>query len=721
MNRHFSIYSKVAAAMIILAIVPLIIVGWRTVKINQQITQTNILEINSNRAANLANQIDTFLEELDRQVFLIKNSLAAPITWSDRQAILESLINTNENIISVSIGDETGQEIIKAYNPAREKMPRLISHQSEDLFQNFRKNPKILQRGKVLYQKNQPTLAILYPFIRQNFLFVVVSLEKIQQMVSETHWGRTGQALLLDNDGKILLGPAEEIGKTLPKVQGIQAALGIQGSGSSEFITSSGRKVVACFASLRSNKWKVLVQQDKAEAYTYVTAMERQAILLIVIVLVLAAITAYFLAKGLTNPVRDLIAGAQQIARRNFSVNITVKTKDELAELAETFNQMAHELKKYDEMQIEKILLEKSRTETVFSSIADGLILTDNNGQVLLINNRAREILGIGSEENVADKPLALLSPEKFWSDNLANLLNDNENQTRIIEKTSGSSVTWYLLVSQPIRPTEKLRNASGRIIVLRDITLEKELDQMKENFLHSITHDLRNPMTSIRGFLKFLLDGIGGPLTEQQKKMVETMDRASTRLLNMINDILDIAKLESGKMILTLGETRPEEIARRVLETLSPLAEKKAIKLSIQTANLKTIVADENLLERVFTNLVANAIKYTPQNGEIKIIFSDGPDFWRSEVVDNGEGIPLEYQKKIFDKFQQVAGQQKGGTGLGLTICKYIVEAHGGKIWVESELGQGSRFIFTIPKNLTFNHSISSSLDLKDKNTSNV
>jgi signal transduction histidine kinase len=225
----------------------------------------------------------------------------------------------------------------------------------------------------------------------------------------------------------------------------------------------------------------------------------------------------------------------------------------------------------------------------------------------------------------------------------------------------------------------------------------------MKDDFIHSITHDLRNPMTSIRGFLKFLMDELGGPLTEQQRKMVETMDRASMRLLGMINDILDVAKLEAGKIQLNLTETDLRDTAKHVNELLQTQATKRKITLAVDAHEpFPKIQADPLLMERLFTNLIGNAIKFTPEDGKVTVELREEPGHICCAVIDTGEGIPEDYLTKIFDKFQQVAGQRKGGTGLGLTICKYIVESHKGEIAVSSEVGKGSRFYFTIPKNLS-------------------
>jgi signal transduction histidine kinase len=260
---------------------------------------------------------------------------------------------------------------------------------------------------------------------------------------------------------------------------------------------------------------------------------------------------------------------------------------------------------------------------------------------------------------------------------------------------------SFYSVSSQEVltpQGNEKL----GVVTVLHNITLERELNRMKDDFLHSITHDLRNPMTSIRGFLRFLIDGVAGPITAQQRKMLETIDRASSRLLNLINDILDVAKMESGRKALQLVATDLKMLSQRVMEVAEGQALRKNVKLLLDTPeNLPSINADIELLERVLANLVGNALKFTPEQGSITIKVEDADDAMKITVADTGEGIPADYIGKIFDKYQQVAGQHKGGTGLGLTISRYIVESHNGKIWAESTVGIGSRFIFTLPKNL--------------------
>jgi signal transduction histidine kinase len=280
-------------------------------------------------------------------------------------------------------------------------------------------------------------------------------------------------------------------------------------------------------------------------------------------------------------------------------------------------------------------------------------------------------------------------------------LLTNPENKKSIEVKipVSEEKTNFYTLTSEQVRTPNK-EEALGVVTVLHDITLEKQLDMMKEEFLHSITHDLRNPLTAIRGFIRLFQSGQTGTLSQIQTKMLETMDSASLRLVNMVNDILDLARLESNRLKIHVDEARMEDIISRVVELFQPQARTNGITLKMETEGESLpIQVDANLMERVFTNLVSNATKFTPEGGSITVRYKSMPDSVHCSVNDTGEGIPPSYLEKVFDKFQQVEGHFKGGAGLGLTICKRIVEAHDGKIWVESEVGKGASFMFVIPR----------------------
>lgn len=219
------------------------------------------------------------------------------------------------------------------------------------------------------------------------------------------------------------------------------------------------------------------------------------------------------------------------------------------------------------------------------------------------------------------------------------------------------------------------------------------------DNSLHVLTHDLRNPVSAIKGFLDFMLKEIPGPINPVQRKMLLSMNRASLRLLGMINNILDVAKVEAGQMNIELVQLSLNKMAHSVIAVMEGMGENKHISFSVEGSE-GTINGDSVLLERSITNLVSNAIKFCPENGTVKISIKEDEKFAYLSVIDNGEGIPKDKLKDVFEKYRQ-AGQKRSGTGLGLNLCRYVSMLHKGKITVESVLGKGTVFTMHIPKNL--------------------
>jgi NtrC-family two-component system sensor histidine kinase KinB len=703
------LFTKFVIILGLLAVIPATIVGWRTININREGMQAAILELHTHLASYLATEIQGEIKAIDRQIQYIQRTLSTQMTWTDRQSVLQALLDTNESFASVSIVNQQGQEILKAYNPVLEKDPRLFSRADDPTFIAFWKKPKMTAISDVSFTGTDPRITVIYPLGPDHCLLTTVTLQTLWNDITQTRIASTGYAFLVNEKGQIIAHPQFVLAQNktpatnLPIVSQVMKAVTV---GSSEYVQpKTGKKIVGAYAPVKGLGWGVIIQQDKDEAYISVHRMQNQAAMLIVIAVLAAALLAYFIARGLTRPIVTITKAARRIAAKDFTSRVTVATRDELQELAETFNEMTAELERYDNMQVNKIIEEKTKTEAVIFSISDGILMTDRDGRLQLVNANARELIGI-PDSGWQGQPLASFDKNPVLMRTLQDVLATSHGMagSKEVALSSGDLMRYYRLFSGEVTTPDK-HDKIGFVTVLRNITLEKELDRMKEDFLHSITHDLRNPMTSIRGFLKFLIDGVAGPVTDQQKKMLGTMDRASLRLLGLINDILDIAKLESGTITVNLAPADLRMIAQKTLEISEGSAMKKSIKLVLECPeDLAKIQCDPELMERVFLNLVGNAIKFTPENGTITIRLRETGNDIEAAVCDTGEGIPPEYLNKIFDKFQQVAGQRKGGTGLGLTICKHVVEAHRGQIWVESKLGEGARFIFTVPRTLTLN-----------------
>jgi PAS domain S-box-containing protein len=413
---------------------------------------------------------------------------------------------------------------------------------------------------------------------------------------------------------------------------------------------------------------------------------------------------AFFFARHLTRPIRALMRSADNIAQGDFSTVVEVNTHDELQDLANAFNRMCEDMRRFSEVRVDELVAEKAKTEGIIFSSNDGIILTDQEGQAQLVNPKAKSILGL-SEDSRDD-----LSGRPIWSfvkdDRLAIVLResiegDRPKGAREVNLSAERVRCFYSVNVTLVNAPDGTGTSYWIVIQLRNITAEKELDQLKDDFLQSLTHDLRSPMTAIRGYLQVLSEEMAGPITPEQKKMLHIMENASTKLLHIVSNLLDTAKMSAGKLRVNLAETNLRQLLPNTVELFHTEAAKKKITLTLDMPEeMSLIKLDPSLLERVIINLVGNAIKFTPDGGFVTVKFAEFADRIQGQVIDTGAGMPPEFMGRIFKKFEQVSGT-RGGTGLGLAICKYIVDAHYGEIQVRSKPGEGTVFTFTLPKGL--------------------
>jgi signal transduction histidine kinase/GGDEF domain-containing protein len=358
------------------------------------------------------------------------------------------------------------------------------------------------------------------------------------------------------------------------------------------------------------------------------------------------------------------------------------------------------------------IAREKSKMDKLVESMTDGVIMLDEELEVVVVNPRALSILNpTGSAPHLNVESLERILDLDFREQKERFTKGEVNWLKKEIEIPSGS----YQTIISPIKGEEQ--RLIGLVISLRDITEEKRLEGLKSEFVSVVSHELRTPLGSIKNAVNLALSKKTGELDEKKNQLLVMASRNVDRLSRIINDFLDISKMEAGKMVVRLETANLEEILDGTISTFSLSAENKSIDLKKEfSTDLPEIMADADKLSQILANLLSNAIKFTPEKGKIvvratQISKSNAPipaimslphqDFVLIEVEDTGIGIPREELESVFDKFHQVEKSLSGkmpGTGLGLPICKRLVEAHQGKIWVESELGKGSRFMFVLP-----------------------
>jgi len=341
---------------------------------------------------------------------------------------------------------------------------------------------------------------------------------------------------------------------------------------------------------------------------------------------------------------------------------------------------------------------------TLLDNVSDAIITIDANGSILSLNNAVEEMLGYRPSE-LMGKNVKMLMPSPYNEMHDSYLSSFKQTgQTHIIGKTrevealrkNGEVFEVELWVHQ-ITYNHEVQFMG----VLRDISERKHLDKIKTEFISTVSHELRTPLTSIRGSLGMLKSGVLGEVPEKANRMVELAHNNTERLINLVNDILDVEKIQAGKIELKLETLNLTDIVKQSIEANEAYATSCQVTLALSNdlANFQ-VYADNLRLQQVMANLISNSAKFSPENAQVDIDIKKVGQFIRVSVTDQGEGIPEEYRNKIFQKFSQVDSsdtRQKGGTGLGLNITKAIIEHHGGHIDYTSETGKGSTFFFEL------------------------
>lgn len=393
----------------------------------------------------------------------------------------------------------------------------------------------------------------------------------------------------------------------------------------------------------------------------------------------------------IASPVAKLTEGIKAITEKNYKQRIHLNRKDEFGQLANAFNSMAEKLDEYEHSNLATILFEKKRAETVINSLQDASIGIDNKGIVLFANQQALQLLNLKELEIVGQTQEGVQK-----KNDLFRFLVKEENNIPFKIVLDGKENYFTKEIIEIKQKDEKI----GSVIILRNITPFKELDTAKTNFIATISHELKTPLASSDFSLKLLGDERVGTLTPEQKELVESLKNDNQRLLRILSELLDMSQVESGRMQLNIQNSSVYDIITKAEQSVSNVLKEKnlTVKKEIEK-DLPMEKADAEKSAWILNNFLTNAIKFSPENGEliIKAFRKDG--YIETGVKDFGIGIEENFQSKIFDRYFKVPGtKEKKGTGLGLAISKDFVEAMGGTIGVQSSIGKGSYFFFRLP-----------------------
>ncbi|HPH85319.1 MAG TPA: ATP-binding protein [Ferruginibacter sp.] len=391
----------------------------------------------------------------------------------------------------------------------------------------------------------------------------------------------------------------------------------------------------------------------------------------------------------ISNPIRILNNGISEIANKNYHKRIHLDKGDEFGELAQAFNSMAEKLDEYENSNMAKLQFEKSRIETIINQMKDGIIGLDGKKNILFLNAVAEKLLGL-KELDIIGQYAADVA---LRNDLMRKLLQPGVQKE--IKIFADDKESYF---NKDVLDVTSKEQVIGQVIVLRNITPFHELNEAKTNFIATVSHELKTPISSIKMSATLLEDMRVGTLNEEQAGLVKSIYDDSDRLLKITGELLNMSQVETGKIELKLQPSDPVSIVEMALESVQFGLQQKQISLQKHIAEkLPKVYADMEKTSWVLINFLTNAIQYSPVKGAIEVNVRCINRVVQFSVKDNGKGIEEKYLPKIFDRYFKVPGSSKTGTGLGLAISREFIEAQGGSIHAESELGLGSNFYFEL------------------------
>ncbi len=411
------------------------------------------------------------------------------------------------------------------------------------------------------------------------------------------------------------------------------------------------------------------------------------------------------LPGNIANPLKELTNSIKQIAAENYTERVHFEKHNEFGELAASFNTMAEKLEEYKAGNMEKLLMEKKRIETLINNMHDPVIGLDANNGILFMNDTALKVAGLQNEA-VIGKPVTAIAAKndlmrKLIEGLLDSPLPSEDTKTAPVKIYADNKESYFEKQLIPIKivPTgEKAEKLIGNVILLQNITPYKELDFAKTNFIATVSHELKTPISAIKMSVQLLGNKQIGPLNEEQADLLNSIQGDADRLLKITGELLNMTQVESGTIQMAVMPVMPQEITEYAIGSNKAAADNKKIKLELTLqANMAPVLADKEKTAWVLTNLLSNAIRYSYDNATVFVNVAQVGNQIQFSVTDGGQGIPPQYIDKIFDRYFRIPGTRKEGTGLGLSISKEFIEAQGGSISVKSDLGAGSVFSFTL------------------------
>ena len=486
-----------------------------------------------------------------------------------------------------------------------------------------------------------------------------------------------------------------------------------------------GKKVLAAWSYLPSLQWGLSVKMDIDEVLATANELRNRLLVISLMLLIMIVLVTFLMARSVSSPIKKLTRVAATISKGNLLARARINSRDEIEDLAKSFNQMTDNLLKTQdrlkgkteelavnfekiERQNKELEEEKNKVAAILYSIGEGVFVIDMDYRVTRFNQGAEDISGFTAEEIISKKYDRVL---KFISEKTGKMndsfIHEAMNSGKVKETWSDTTLVRKDGQKVPVADSaaplkDKDGQVIGCVVAFRDVTKEREIDRAKSEFVSLASHQLRTPLSTVSWYAEMLLDEDVGKINKDQKKYLQSLYDANMRMVELVNALLNVSRIELGTFAIEPEPVNFIEIADGVLKELSPQIKEKELEIKKDYAvDLPIINADPKLLRIIFQNLLSNSVKYTLKRGEVKIEITKQELDVLIKISDTGFGIPKAQQSKIFTKLfraDNVITKDTDGTGLGLYIVKAVIEQSGGKIWFKSKENKGTTFYVTIP-----------------------
>ncbi len=715
---------------------------------NYSLNQVNTLVYEKSYTA--TTQIDNFFTQIDTFNNGLGGLYNESTTSGKLVAASQFILENNSFIKRIVFLKPNGRELIKIEQLGQKINDSLFFEIITDSFEQAVAGQTAISKVFFVDDEPGPFINVFTPVRSDDKVTAIIkmqiSLVKMWDVISLIKLGKTGYAYVVDNDGRLIAHPNLNLVLKSPILTSrkiVSASILNQQlknwPSDYEYVNEENVRVVSQASKIDRANWYVIFEQSTDEAYSFMNFLLPFFSISLLLSISAIVVISYLLSRDILISIKKLKQGAQRLEAEDLKSKIDLNSGDEFEELGHTFNSMVTKLDRSftqleeqrqranktaelllrrdsdlriinEELQVEKehIKVEKDKFMVALSGITDAVIALDLHYRIVTFNSSAEKLTGYSSID-VIGKPINTIV--KIYDKDHEMNVNEycpiekpsDENivfSKKYLKLISGKKQSFINLVVGRIKDN-KQNNLAG-ILSIHDLTEEQRLEEMKLDFVSMAAHELRTPLTSIRGYLSLYMDENKAILKEDQKFLLNRVDISCQQLGSLVENLLSVSRIEKGAFSINPKPVDWGAIVKTTFDELVVRAREKNLTFTCeQPSQTITVAADKLRITEVVTNLLANAISYTPAQGSIKVWLETNEKEVITHIQDTGEGIAADAIPHLFTKFFRVSGvlsQGSKGTGLGLYISKAIVEKHNGKIWVDSVQGKGSTFSFSLP-----------------------